>query len=165
MRDNRHPLRRVSLALIGLYRNVEWILLQWKSFLVFGRRVKAHGNFRVDGPSTVTVGENFNINHGVFILGIARITIGDNVTISANAMLLDGGLSLKGRRNPRDRTHFSAGIIIEDNVWIGGGAIVLAGARIGANSVIAAGAVVTSDVPANCLYGGVPARLIRRLES
>lgn len=54
-------------------------------------------------------------------------------------------------------------VTIKDNAWIGANAVVLQGVTIGENSVIAAGAVVNKDVPDNCLYGGVPARLIKEI--
>ncbi|MEZ5288405.1 MAG: DapH/DapD/GlmU-related protein [Vicinamibacterales bacterium] len=55
-------------------------------------------------------------------------------------------------------------IVLERNVWIGAGAIVIGGVTVGENAVIAAGAVVTRDVPPNVLVGGNPARVIRALE-
>lgn len=67
---------------------------------------------------------------------------------------------LRGRR---DKLEAAEPITIEDNVWLGGGAIVLPGVRIGANSVIGAGAVVTKDVPANVVAVGNPARVIRSI--
>ena len=55
-------------------------------------------------------------------------------------------------------------IVIEDNVWIGGGAILLPGVTIGRNAVVGAGAVVSRDVPANAVVAGNPARVIREIE-
>jgi acetyltransferase-like isoleucine patch superfamily enzyme len=55
-------------------------------------------------------------------------------------------------------------IIIEDDVWIGANAVILAGVRIGSHSVVAAGAVVTHDVPPNTLVGGVPAKIIKAIK-
>jgi maltose O-acetyltransferase len=55
-------------------------------------------------------------------------------------------------------------IVIEDNVWIGGGAILLPGVRVGRNAVVGAGAVVTHTVPANTIVAGNPARVIREIE-
>jgi len=55
-------------------------------------------------------------------------------------------------------------IVIEDNVWLGGGAILLPGVRIGRNAVVGAGAVVTRSVPANTVVAGNPARVIREIE-
>ena len=56
----------------------------------------------------------------------------------------------------------SDGIVIEDYVWIGIGAILLKGIRIGSGAVIAAGSVVTKDVPSNCMVAGNPAHIIRK---
>ena len=55
-------------------------------------------------------------------------------------------------------------IVIEDNVWLGGGAILLPGVRVGRNAVVGAGAVVTRSVPANTVVAGNPARVIREIE-
>ena len=58
---------------------------------------------------------------------------------------------------------YSFEVIIEDNVWIGGNAVILPGVRIGANSVIGAGSVVTRDIPADCVAAGNPCRVIREI--
>jgi maltose O-acetyltransferase len=63
----------------------------------------------------------------------------------------------------RDKWESAAPITIGDNVWLGGGAIVLAGVTIGANTVVGAGAVVTRDLPADVVAVGNPARVVRRL--
>ena len=57
------------------------------------------------------------------------------------------------------------GIVVEDDVWIGAGAIITDGVRVGKGAVIAAGAVVTADVPAHTVAGGVPARVLRKIEA
>jgi maltose O-acetyltransferase len=157
--------KKITSAAIHFWRKIEWHLLQFKGWWVFGRPVIIHGNFRVDDPWNVEIGKGCHINRGVFILGNRRIVIGNNVTLSANSMLLDAGLSTEDPNRGLNRSHTSSDIIIEDNVWICAGATVIAGVRIGSGSIIGAGAVVTRDVPANCIYAGVPARFIRKLES
>ena len=64
----------------------------------------------------------------------------------------------------RDKWEAGAPITIGDNVWLGGGAIVLAGVSIGDNTIVGAGAVVTKDLPANVVAVGNPARVVRALE-
>ena len=59
-----------------------------------------------------------------------------------------------------DQDILAEAVVIEDDVWVGHGAVILKGIRIGSGSIIAAGAVVTRDVPANMIVGGVPARVI-----
>lgn len=85
------------------------------------------------------------------------IRIGNDVAISHNVIIRDSDNHVI-----LGRPFFSAPIIIGDHVWIGMNAIVLKGVTIGDGAVIAAGAVVTHDVPKNCLVGGVPARVIRQ---
>lgn len=62
------------------------------------------------------------------------------------------------------RVHYNEPIVIEDDVWIGSGAVILPGVRVGKGSVVAAGAVVTKDVPAQTLVGEVPARIIKKID-
>lgn len=138
---------------------IVYYCLQAKAFLVFRKRVYAHGNFKVANRRNVTIGEKCSINSGVFILGRCRIRIGNRVTLSAGSMLLDSGLDLASWQ----RLHIDGFITIEDDVWIGAGAIILPNVVLGQGCVIGAGSVVTKSVPRNCLYAGNPARLVRVL--
>ena len=116
---------------------------------------------RVDHGVNLRVGCNVFINHGCTLSDIGGIDIGDDVLLAPNVSLLSSGHPVE----PRERTKrvTAAPITIGRNVWIGAGATVLQGVTIGADSVIAASAVVTSDVPPATLVGGVPARAIRDL--
>lgn len=118
--------------------------------------------FNCDYGLNIHVGDNFLANYNVTILDVAPVHIGDNVMIGPNTMICTVGhpLSPKGRRN---HLGVAKPIRIGNDVWIGGNVTVLPGVTIGNNVVIAAGAVVTKDVPDNCLYGGVPARKIKDL--
>ncbi|OLT31702.1 maltose acetyltransferase [Actinomadura sp. CNU-125] len=116
----------------------------------------------VDYGSHITVGSGTFANYGLTALDVARITIGDDVQIGPNVQLLTPTHPLDPEQR-RAKIEGAAPIVIEDNVWIGGGAIVLAGVTIGANSVIGAGAVVTKDVPRDVVAVGTPAKVIRDL--
>lgn len=151
------------LLLLKYFRDLIWILLQIKGLVVFGRYVGILGNFHVANPANVTIGHTCGINQGVYILGHIGVSIGDNVIISANAMILDAGIEVDSLGQQYRPRHLSRPVVIEDHVWIGAGSIILPGVRVGSASVIAAGAVVTRDVPPRSLVAGVPAVLIKTL--
>lgn len=136
-----------------------YYVLQLKAFLVFGKRVYAHGNFKVGNRKNVTIGKDCSINKDVYILGHCKVQIGNRVTLSVRSMLIDSGLNLHAKK----RTHISGFITIEDGVWIGAGAIILPGVVIGRDSVVGAGSVVTKSVPPLCVVAGNPARIIKEL--
>jgi maltose O-acetyltransferase len=108
----------------------------------------------------LTVGKNSRLN-GVHIDVRQLVSIGENVRIAPYTIIMDSDF-----HDVKD--HFAEGgsrpVIIEDNVWIATRATILKGTRIGKGSVIAAGAVVTRDIPPYCVAAGVPARVIKRIE-
>ncbi len=120
-------------------------------------------NFWCDNGKNIFVGKDFIANYNVTILDIGKVTIGDNVWIGPNTLITTVGhpISPGGRRK---HLAFQKPIAIGNNVWIGGNVTILPGVNIGDNSVIGAGAVVTKDVPANCVVAGVPAKIIRKIE-
>ena len=89
-----------------------------------------------------------------------RYSIGDNVFIGHNVVLA----TIDHDLNPYDRSNHFAPIHIGDRVWIGSSAVITKGVTIGNGSVVAAGAVVTKDVPENVIVGGVPAKIIKKIE-
>ena len=103
----------------------------------------------------LTLGSGY-INYDSKIYCFNKVSIGQNVAIGENVIIRDSdNHSLTGQQS------ISAPIIIEDNVWIGMNSTILKGVRIGKGSVIAAGSVVTHDIPENCVAAGVPAKVIR----
>ncbi|MDX6740891.1 sugar O-acetyltransferase [Actinocorallia sp. A-T 12471] len=116
----------------------------------------------VDYGVHLTVGSGVFVNFNLTALDVAAITIGDDVQIGPNVQLLTPTHPLDPEQR-RAKLEAAAPIVIEDNVWLGGGAIVLAGVTIGRDSVIGAGSVVTRDVPAGVVAVGNPARVIRTL--
>lgn len=116
--------------------------------------------FYTDCGKNITVGKNVFINSGCRFQDQGGISIGDGTLIGHNVVLatLNHGISPDERHDL-----FPAPIHIGKNVWIGANATVLPGVTIGDNAVIAAGAVVTKDVPENTVAAGVPAKVIRTL--
>ncbi|MBW4703104.1 sugar O-acetyltransferase [Micromonospora sp. RL09-050-HVF-A] len=103
------------------------------------------------------------VNFNAVLLDVARITIGADVQIGPNVQLLTATHPVEAEPR-RAKWESAQPITIGDNVWLGGGVIVLAGVTIGANTVVGAGAVVTRDLPANVVAVGNPARVIRTLK-
>lgn len=141
------------------------LLLRLKAWRLFGRTdVEVFGNFTVVQPSRVRIGSRCAINGGVYILGRCGIRIGDGVVLSARCMLIDASLDPGSFAGGNVRTYSDAAIVIGNEAWIGAGAIVLPGVTIGTRSIVAAGSVVTRDVPAYSIVAGNPARILRRLD-
>jgi maltose O-acetyltransferase len=117
---------------------------------------------RCDYGYNVTVGANVFVNWGAVFLDVGRITVGDFVQIGPNCQFLTATHPLDAGRR-REGWEGSAPITLGDDVWLGGGVIVLPGVTIGAGTVVGAGAVVTRDLPAGVLAVGNPARVVRQL--
>lgn len=127
-----------------------------------GTGVDIRPPFFVDYGTNISIGARTFINFNLTALDVARITIGADCQLATGVQLLTPTHPLE--QGPRRAKLESAkSISIGDNVWIGGGAIVLPGVSIGDDSVVGAGAVVTKDVPAGVVVAGNPARVIRSL--
>ena len=124
----------------------------------------------------ITIGDNVGIS-AACIRTMKSVTIGNNVNIGADCLIMDTDAHphdyLQRRRdfeksmNRKDYITLipTSPIVIEDDVWIGARSHILKGVHIGARSVIAAGSVVTKDVPEDCVVGGNPAKVIRYLRN
>ena len=113
--------------------------------------------------ASIEIGPNTRIN-GACIHAYERVVIGANCLIAANTQIFDGSGHDLCMDNPSERINTKGTakpIYIEDNVWIGINCIILPGVRLGHGSVIAAGSVVTKDIPPMCVAGGNPAKVIR----
>ncbi|WP_075739397.1 MULTISPECIES: sugar O-acetyltransferase [Actinoalloteichus] len=106
------------------------------------------------------IGARSFANFGLVALDVATITIGDDVQLGPNVQLLTPTHPVAPEPR-RQKIEAAKPITIGDNVWLGGGVIVLAGVTIGENTVVGAGAVVTKDLPPNVVAVGNPAKVIR----
>jgi maltose O-acetyltransferase len=118
--------------------------------------------FYVDYGEYLTIGPRTFVNFGLVALDGAGISIGADCQIGPNVQLLTA-LHPTEPGPRRDKLGSARPIAIGDNVWLGGGAIVLPGVTVGDDSVIGAGSVVTKDVPAGVIVVGNPARVLRSL--
>lgn len=116
----------------------------------------------VDYGTQITVGDRVFANYGLTALDCAPITIGDDTQIGPHVQLLTPTHPLDADER-RSKVEAAKPIGIGSNVWIGGGAIVLAGVTVGDNAVIGAGSVVTRDIPKDSVAVGNPARVIRQV--
>lgn len=119
--------------------------------------------FYCDYGKNIEIGDNFYCNFNCVFLDVAKITIGSNVMLGPNVHIytaghpLDAGLRRQGQE-------FGKSITIGDDVWIGGNVLLCPGISVGNESVIAAGSVVTKDVPSKVVVGGNPAKIIKELD-
>ncbi len=129
-----------------------------------GSEVIISRNCVVQGKTDfVRIGDHANIGCNCVITSSGGIDIGDSVLIAANCYIGGGRYNFNQPDIPiLDQGVYSIGEIrIEDGSWIGSGAIILDGVRIGRNALVAAGAVVVSDIPSYAIAGGIPAKILR----
>lgn len=117
--------------------------------------------FYTDYGKNITVGNNVFINSGCCFQDQGGIEIGDNTLVGQQVVIatLNHGLTPKNRQDLIPQK-----VVIGKNVWIGAHATILPGVTIGDNCVIGAGAVVSKDIPADCVAVGVPARVVKKIE-
>ena len=109
----------------------------------------------------IKIGKGTAVNHNTVIFGTGGVTIGASVMIAPNVVIASHNHVYSDRTKPmKDQGLEKREIVIEEDVWLGSGAQITPGCRIGKGSIIAAGAVVTGDVPPYSIFGGVPARQI-----
>lgn len=128
-----------------------------------GEDVIFEGRIQCDYGYNIEVGEHFFANFDAVLLDVCKITIGDHCLLGPNVHIYTAGHPL----NPEERQtgiEFGKPVTIGHHVWIGGGAIINPGVKIGDHAVIASGSVVTKDVPSNVIVGGNPAKILKHLE-
>lgn len=118
---------------------------------------------------SIKIGNNFYAGVDCSIAAVGNILIGNNVTLASRVTIIDHSHGLGDYSDieipvMRRELGIKGDIIIEDNVWICEGAIILSNVRIGKNSIIGANAVVTRDIPDNSIVGGIPAKIIKKIK-
>ena len=159
-----------EVARVILCYTTPFFMRKWRQFItsifshVCGRGGHIHSyasiarNCRIDYPWNVTIGEMSSIGSRAWVYSLDKIVIGKNVCIGEDVRLITGSHDVMS-------SHFdlvTKPITIKDNVWIATGAIVLPGVTIGEGAIVGAGAVVTKDVPPWTIFGGNPAKLIKK---
>ncbi|MBI3005423.1 MAG: GNAT family N-acetyltransferase [Ignavibacteriales bacterium] len=186
-RDKNLPLsRRLYKGLIFVRALVLAKVYLWKCDIV-GKRARTRARPFIVNVGRIEIGDDFNINSrivrcelatasgglirignevginfGTCVFAQKHVDIGDRVHVGPYAMILDTDFHTAAERYSAPK---GEPIIIEDDVWIGGRVSVLKGTRIGKGSVIMVGSVVSGVIPPHVIAGGVPARVIRSLNS
>lgn len=163
MNEMSDRARRITCRINGSYHSQEE--LRGLMGELFGRPVDA--TFRLFPPFYTDFGQNIHIGRNVFINAGCQfqdhggVTLGDGTLVGHNVVFA----TLNHLLDPARRAEMiPAPIVVGRNVWIGSNATILQGVTIGDGAVVAAGAVVTHDVEPRTIVGGVPARMIRRIE-
>lgn len=163
MNEMSDEARRITFELNGTYHTPDEVRKLLSK--LFGYEVDE--TLRVFPPFYTDFGKNIKVGKDVFINACCHfqdhggVTIGDGCQIGHNVVFA----TLNHLLSPQDRKITRpAPILLGRNVWIGSNATILQGVTIGDNAVVAAGAVVTQSVAANTIVGGVPAKIIRKIE-
>jgi acetyltransferase-like isoleucine patch superfamily enzyme len=156
------PIKTNSVGRLG--RISGRLTVRNKGEFVIGRNVSFHAkpfpsSISINKEAKLWVGDNVFFNYGLDIGCTQSIRIGSNTIIGPMVNIMDTNFHPV---DMEDSSH-SEDIVISDNVWIGRGVLILPGVTIGQNAVIAAGSIVTRDIPANVMVGGTPARVIREI--
>jgi acetyltransferase-like isoleucine patch superfamily enzyme len=155
--------------------------LGWKYFIAPSSQFRSSDNgfFKLGGKlwlesgslieatgGQIVIGQNVFINRNCQMVSMASIEIGDDCIIANNVSFFDHDHNYFDDARSFCKQGFTkAPIKVGDNVWLGSGVTVLKGVCIGSNTVIAAGSVVTKDIPSGEIWGGVPARYIKKVYS
>jgi len=121
-----------------------------------GKGSTIHTKTRFYNPRNIIIGEDTIVGEGAVLDGRARLIIGSNVDIASEVMIYNSQHDIENE----NFTAVDKPVVIEDYVFIGPRAIILPGVTIGKGAIVAAGAVVTKDVPPYAIVGGVPAKII-----
>jgi maltose O-acetyltransferase len=156
--------------MLGLYKKIlsrfGYIVNQVGSFIIsigfkkFGEKSIIYWPVKIHGKGEVSVGDYCSINAFVHIWGSGGVNIGDRVMIASHAVitsLTHDYLQESMRFSPVIKKK----VCIDDDVWIGSGAIIMPGVHVGKGAVIGAGSVVTKDVPSQAIVLGAPARIVK----
>lgn len=141
---------------------VKRVLMRWRGARV-GKNVKIWRDVWVDDYRKLKIGDDVSIGKSAMLQSIGGIIIGNRVMIAHGSQLVSAGHRITASS---ESMRFSgldvAPVVIEDDVWVGAGAIVLPGVTVRQGAIVAAGAVVTKDVEPFAIVGGIPAALIGR---
>ena len=152
------PLRSVVRAVRNC-RNAGWNLYLKLMLGRCGKRLQTQRPFVILAPRQVEFGDDVSFNAYLHIWGTGGVTIGNRVMIASHVAITSA--THDAAAPIMKYTSVYRPVIIDDDVWIGAHCVILPGVHVGRGAVIAAGAVVTHDVPPESIVAGVPAKVIK----
>jgi maltose O-acetyltransferase len=137
------------------------LLAEW--FGAVGERVTVEPPFRCDYGEQIHVGDDFFANYGCVFLDVCRIEFGDECLLGPGVHVYTATHPLDAESR-RTRLEYGKPVTVGDEVWVGGRAVLNPGVTVGDRAMVASGAVVTEDVPSDCVVQGNPAEVVKRLD-
>ena len=148
---------------VYIYKSAK--ILRFLENITISKNVIIKGGAQIcscNDKAKIFIGENTTVGNYTFIYASSKIEIGDDCMIAPFVYIVDSNhgtrLDIKMNLQPNETKPINIG----DNVWIGSHSVILPGVKIGEGAVIAAGSVINTDIPANHIFGGVPAKLIKK---
>lgn len=161
--------RLYSKLSTAVYRGKSFVRSKYYPLILSkcGKNFKVYGQPWITSTHLIEIGDNFTINNGAMIAPRGKVIIGNYVTMSRGSQITAGSLDTKYWTNERYKyhRHICKDVFINEGTWLGVNSIILPGVSIkGKGVIVAAGAVVTSDVNESyVVIGGVPAKVIKKL--
>lgn len=154
------PVRPLTLAALGAWRAAGRLASAMRGAALFpnAEGLFCHWSVEIKYPENIVLGRDVILGPGSTLGAKAQIRLGDHVRLSKDVVVETAGLDFGTRTTPYE--HIASPIDIGEGVWIGARAMILGGVTIGAHAVVAAGSIVTRDVPPRAVVGGVPAKVL-----
>jgi maltose O-acetyltransferase len=157
-----------SRKITRLYNNTTEKEIKYRKELLsqlfekIGENIQIEPPFRCDYGCHISIGDNFYANYDCIILDVNKVNIGNNVFFGPRVCIYTAGHPIDAAiRN--ELLEFGKPVIIGDNVWIGGNAVINPGVKIGNNTIIGSGSIVTKNIPDNVIAVGNPCRVLRSI--
>ena len=142
-----------------------WLYRKWKlkriiNRLTAGKKIQIAGEIECTRIEAIRLSDYVYIGPRCKFYGTGNLLVGENVIIGNDVKILTTNHNYRGEMLPYDRDSINKSVVIHNNVWIASFAFILPGVEIGEGAIVAAGSVVTKDVPALSIVGGNPAKII-----
>jgi acetyltransferase-like isoleucine patch superfamily enzyme len=159
-------VRKLVVSPISAWYEGSRVLEQLERLQALGTGVIVNGAVEIGFPDKVSLGEDVSINAGLVIKERGSCHIGSHVHFGEHVTIITANHNFAAPEAlPYDKVRITRDVVIGDCVWIGDHAIIVPGVTIGEGAVVAAGAVVTRDVPPMAVVGGSPAKVLKQRDA